>query len=81
MLVRVVLHGWLKMRLDSSDGTMGLDLPPTCDVSGLIDFLQENSRLPEQQTFVAVIDGARAPRDQALRDGDIVHFYHPVSGG
>ncbi len=81
MRVRAKLHAMFKIGVQDPDGVVELTLPDETDVAGLAEALRETSPTLDPRACLAMIGGAIVPLDQALRDGDEVHFYPTLTGG
>lgn len=81
MRVRAKLHAMFKIGVKDPDGVVELTLPDETDVAGLAETLRETSPTLDPRACLVIIGGAIVPLDQALRDGDEVHFYPTLTGG
>ena len=81
MRVRVILHGWYNLGVESSDEPLELDLPEGTDIAGAAQALRERSPMLDANASLVIIGGKKVEVDRVLADGEEVHFYPVFSGG
>ncbi len=76
--VTVKALGYLSRRLPGG-GPLQLPLPEAGDLS--VREAMRLAGLPDEEVFLAIVNGKRATPDRVLAPGDVVTFVPPVAGG
>jgi sulfur carrier protein ThiS len=79
MNVRVRLFGLLPRRFPGYDPEKGMevDLPPGAKVKDLLAQLD----ISKEEGGIVAVDGLVQKAEAELRDGSVLHVFHPIVGG
>ena len=79
MNVRVRLFGLLPRRFPGYDPERGMevDLPPGAKVKDLLAQLD----ISKEEGGIVAVDGLVQKAEAELRDGSVLHVFHPIVGG
>jgi sulfur carrier protein ThiS len=79
MNVRVRLFGLLPRRFPGYDPEKGMevDLPPGATVKDLLAQLN----IAKEEGGIVAVDGLVQKAEAELRDGSVLHVFHPIVGG
>jgi sulfur carrier protein ThiS len=79
MNVRVRLFGLLPRRFPGYDPEKGMevDLPPGATVKDLLAQLD----ISKEEGGIVAVDGLVQKAEAELRDGSVLHVFHPIVGG
>jgi sulfur carrier protein ThiS len=79
MNVRVKLFGLLPRRFPGYDSEKGLevDLPPGAKVKDLLARLG----ISKEEGGIIAVEGMVQKAEAELRDGSVLHVFHPIVGG
>ena len=80
MVVTIQFKGSLRDRRPSSDRYLGedrWDIPEGSTLGRILQML----RLSEQEAAIFFINGKRVDKDYAMKEGDDLEVFSPISGG
>ena len=84
-MIRLLYFSWVRERIGKAEED--IDLPDGIDtVAGLVKHLKSwnelyQSALDEEHRIRIAVNQTHASPDQAIKDGDEIAFFPPVTGG
>ena len=83
--MKILYFAWVRQKVGRAEEVVAPP-PEVCDVAGLVDWLATQSpghadAFANRRTIRCAVNQEFATPDQAVRSGDEVAFFPPVTGG